>query len=895
MARRIGPNAPKINRRRTGIARALERGDAEIAPNGQPRRTRRGAPERMDDLADRVDGGYGRRPRAERRAGRTGQRSTRPGGQAGRTGLPERMDRAAGEVLEGTFLENRRKRRQRQGRARNREGLPERMDRAAGEVLEGTFLENRRRRRQAVTQQAQERPRVARTNRTNRSERTPARPSRRTRVDETNAKPKPKPETQPEAETPTPEQPKRDERFRRAIPDGDSPRHGDYADSADMRQRQSRFIARLNKEREANNKVIRDYQGDGQSLDVRIRQYERAYRDHDRVARDGNRSLDDRMTAAENRDIAIMLVADMREAEKNKRNGVNPSPPEQETAPQPPEAPSSRPPGRVDPIRQSRRLSLVPSDEREIGKQTGQQERMIANSLPTDNELAIQRLTQLRAAYKREEESYKAIHENRELSEEERRSAMRSEIIASRMGFTMEEMIRGRQLTETQRRERETRPLPVEPYESARNRRQGAPVTSESIEDPAERGRFDARVAEAEKDARKRAEAAVTRAAGDQEKLRELAAKAQRDLYAATVTNEGRDPRGNTPTSMSRRIESITDMSIARTEGEIYRAALQSAYELNGENRPTPERIAEIGAEARKEVKETLARRAKNLGKFLKTKYGDGTPPWLADDRVRVEDLRNMSDWEVNRWAAKIYELDEFTTPNGAVFKTEMNGITRSGSNISVTGSIFAKNPDTGDWVSVGSFNREIVPDDNKVYHASMGIYPTYAPENMREQIRNSGFTSIFNGHAITWLKGAGFEKSSVNAADDGPFVWARLGFRTDYINSIDGIHKKMREQLDNYRQGKRTIIANDRDAAKIEFLLNQRRTNNASDVQHNDFILALSNRDDDDQVVRNFFRGTKIYEDEKREERTGISEWWSFGGGNLNYTDEAFPDDPRR
>jgi hypothetical protein len=176
-----------------------------------------------------------------------------------------------------------------------------------------------------------------------------------------------------------------------------------------------------------------------------------------------------------------------------------------------------------------------------------------------------------------------------------------------------------------------------------------------------------------------------------------------------------------------------------------------------------------------------------------------------------------------------------------------------------------------------------------------MGIYPSYAPENMREQIRNSGFTSIFNGHAITWFKGAGFEKSGVSTADDGPFVWARLGFRTDIETSIDSIHKKMREQLDNYRQGSRTIIANDRDAAKIEFLLNQRRNNNASDVQHNDFILALSNRDDGNQVVRNFFRGIKIYEDEQRESRTGVSEWWTFGGGNLDYTDEAFPDDPRR
>lgn len=185
MTRRLARDLPDSGRRRTGRARAMARNPNVSTPQGAPQRTRLGLPERADRFADRVDGGYGRRPRAERRAGRVGERSSRPGGRTGRTGLPERMDRVAREVLEGTYLEERRKRvRARQGTGRSRDGIPERMDRTAREVLEGTYLENRRqRRRQSVRQQAQERPRVAARSRTRRTENAPERPSRRVRVE----------------------------------------------------------------------------------------------------------------------------------------------------------------------------------------------------------------------------------------------------------------------------------------------------------------------------------------------------------------------------------------------------------------------------------------------------------------------------------------------------------------------------------------------------------------------------------------------------------------------------------------------------------------------------------------------------------------------------------------
>lgn len=613
-----------------GAVRPKRRGSIPLA------RTRGGIPERMERLADRVDGGYGRRPRAERRAGQVGERRSRPGGQTGRLGLPERMERAAQDVLQGTYLENRRGRRgqvrERQGSARQRQGVPERMDRAAGEVLEGTFLSNRRRRRAASTQQAQERPRVAATPNRTRTERATQRPSRRTTIS-------------------VPENP--------------------------IQER----ATKLKKETEAPTPV--------------------------------------------------------------RRGTYRPS-----------------------------QLGLIP-DVQNINEED------------------------VRREYEKE--------------------------------------------------------------------------TRQKIDR-----------------ATKRANEQVRKAGGDQQKLRELASEANRRAERFRVIAEGTDLRGREEVPMEERIYAVPEMRAANEAAAILRTALEKEVSLNGIDRPSDERIAEMGKEAQKEVKSVLKKRAVKLGEFLKRKYGDGDPPWLAPNRVKAEDWdRLASSSEGRRRLEKFirdtYELDEFTTPSGLTFKTKVTGSGIQRGQTYIDGRIYVKHPDTGEFVDAGTFSRVLKPNNRSVYHDRLFIQPSRSlSEETRKAVRNSGFAGVFNGHAITWLKGAGFKEAGVSTAQDGPFVWPRLGFRTSSRSSVDAINEAMKTQLENYRTGKKTIIANDRDAAKIEYLLRLRKTTNA-DIQHNDFILALSNRDDKDQVVRNWFRTS----DRDNYERL-------FSGGDLVFSDDAFPDDPR-
>lgn len=867
-ARRIGsstgratPNTPGVRRGRSGLARAMARSGVDTAPAAAPRRNRRGTPERMDQLADRVDGGWGRRPRAERRAGRVGQRTSRPSGRTGRMGLPERMDRAANDVLEGTFLENRRKRpRKRQGGARNRAGRPERMDRTADEVLQGTFLENRRRRREAVTQQAQERPRVAATNRTRRTERTPQRPSRRTRAGEEQNTPTPKPKPKTPTTTPEPEESAADDRFVATALDGKSPSFTDLTDRREREKRISRFTERLRREW---NLDKRDLKGaDTPAIQRLISAYGRDARFHDAAARNANLSMDDRLDSAEKRDISLELQRRTKKFLADRK---------------------SRTPDR---------LTLTDDDQvairRRVDKKKGEL-NSLARGFPESLESRLKQANESR-------EVHKKIHENTSLEEGRRRNSAVMEESNRLIAKHIERLIQQRDERDSQRRNdpsiqtpdpTDAKPTTPGRFDSVniRNVYRGDDVSVDNILDENERARYRKDIEREVEKAQKRARRIASDAGDDQEKLRELASKARRDLARANTTRLGTDTRGAGDLPMSRRIEAIIDSNVASAESEIYVAALQKAYAVNGENRPTPERLAEMGREAQKEVKATLRKRAKNLGKFLTQKYGDEPAPWLAQDRVTRDTLRDLSSDQVRDWVAKVYEHDEIITPSGLVFRTRLNDSSstfRSGQ-ADIYGDIEVKDPRTGQWYRAGGFHRSLSDGSGRVSHHSMSISGGSVPDYMKVQIRNSGFTNMFNGHAITWLKGAGFESSGISAVDDGPFVWPRLGFRTSNPQAIEDIHDAMRIQLNDFRNGRGRLIANDRDAAKIEFLLNQPRRGTASDVQHTDFILALSNRDDEDQVVRNFFRSVPS---------SGYQATWS--SGDLEYTDRAFPDDPR-
>lgn len=726
MARRLTPDMPNVRgRRRSGVARAMARQTGTPA-TPQTGRGRRGIPERMDDFADTIDGGWGRRPRAERRAGATGRRTSRATSESPRTGLPERMDRAAREVLEGTFLENRRKRRrERRGTARNREGIPERMDRTATEVLEGTFLENRRRRRQAVTQQAQERPRVSSSGVVRRTQNGPKRPKRVVSL-----------QPQNDSVSFTPE--------RYEIDDlSGNEQDSIYSAVETWKQR------------------AESWKDEADTVRNRIREI-RADRDHARSVHLNQEQDED-----------IRKMAAVREYTAQMK------------------------------------LDLLSDWEDEILRRQGGGTR---------------------------------------ISEE--RNAMVGDYS----------------------------PVSAD-----------IPVFLSVVNNPAERRARERAIEERVAAAKVEANDLVKKHGKDQSKLRELTAQAGQQFAGASTINRASDARGRGQIPMETRLDAIADMEAAKAKEKIFKQALDAAIREQGINPPSDEQIEAMGLRARREFEEAIDSRNRRLGDAMRQMYGETSSPWKnyegLVDRIQ-DDVDNFDPYDdeddgarefhdavtedVQDFIRETYEI-EWESPSGITFRTEVTAVDDMyDGDQRVIGKIFARHTN-GTEYPAGYFERTLMPQQRQVSHDSMFVTPTGSmPRDLQENLRNSGFATVFNGHAITYLQSAGFRSSTVTAADDGPFVWPRLGFRTDRRQDIQDIRDEIDKQLVAYKRGKRSIISNDRDAEKIEFLLG------TPDAQHQDFILALSNRDAADQVVRNFFRNT-----------TG-----AFYEGELSYS--GMPADPR-
>jgi hypothetical protein len=884
-----------------------------------PKRGRRGAARSMDRLADRVEGSWGRSARAERRVGRVGQRVNKPNASERQNGIPERMDRAAREVLEGTFLENRRRRR---GSARNRPQVDERIDNPS-------IPKNRRQqRREAVVEQARTKPQVAVGERLRLTEQTPLIASRTSRVSLANEPEsklsltkKQKNEVDREisdeissiqSELSRSDDPFKDleeiiseyerdgrfskrisenedrplkerqqalarslaiegildylksqrsssnnSRFKQELPQGQSPSILHIAGADEQVKAQKLLDSRIEDELSAQRKEIQKRQDEQGYIARRISALETLADSYDEKSRDANRSMDDRfefsmLANITNRQLADFYDLRRRRAEDRMATGDFPYELTQD---------------QLQAI--YRRQGWAWNDIDDI------RTRIMEGSATVDY-LRSQRDMYAdfaregkRIAFNSNEDEFARIHGRIE--------QLTYEGVVERLDDLINDF--------------DTRRIPIsrrgQYSDEFRPWLQVVPNASHFLDDD-EREEFVNSVERAKAAGKRQAEAELVGIEDDPVKIRELAAKASQKALAeerkasTPPSSFTRDAESYQP-----RIESAIKLAGHQAELEVYKNALERHYAINGEDTPSPERVQELGEAAKDEFYDAFNRRSKRVGDYMTKRYGNGPAPWLSRDRMRADEILDL--WndpsgdgrdEVRDWIRNIYEIDDIETPNGMVFQTEVDEISSGyyGDDIFVSGRILALNPNptandgSDDYVLVGSFSRRVKPDDQAVEHATLFLTPEMAPESIKEKVKNSGFATIFNGHAITWLKGAGFDRSEVSAASDGPYVWPRLGFVEEDTFMHEELRKEIRNQLLRYRSGDSSIIANERDAAKIQYLLDRNQGT------HTDFILALSNRDDEDGVVKNWFTSTPA----------------AFHHGELSYSDWAFPDDPR-
>lgn len=258
----------------------------------------------------------------------------------------------------------------------------------------------------------------------------------------------------------------------------------------------------------------------------------------------------------------------------------------------------------------------------------------------------------------------------------------------------------------------------------------------------------------------------------------------------------------------------------------------------------------------------------KFLASYLNKRHGETAEPWRLDspdsENISKEELARLqrivvnAGWNqtpeseaarrrINDWVRAAYQHETVDVKGGKRMRILIpdNAISIERDKINFAADIQGYDEAANRWVTVGSSSRAIDPVAGSIYNGSQFIRDV--------QWKNSGWQTIYNPHAYLWARHAGFETVSVSAADEGPYVWGRMGFRDSSPNMGRQLHDGFKIMLDDYRAGRPSLIKSQDDADAIAYLLEEARRANfvtANSPGHADYIRAITIETDEDAAA---------------------------------------------
>ena len=171
----------------------------------------------------------------------------------------------------------------------------------------------------------------------------------------------------------------------------------------------------------------------------------------------------------------------------------------------------------------------------------------------------------------------------------------------------------------------------------------------------------------------------------------------------------------------------------------------------------------------------------------------------------------------------------------------------------------------------IGTSSRSISFGSGEVYQGSMFI--------SSKLDRGADIQTIYNQHAFLYLSKIGITKAKVNAADDGQYVWARVGFKRG-SGLGRGDLRALEAPLKFYEDfGPGGLISNDAEYARIKSILTQ--ASGGAKFSHQDIIFALDDPTGDKprmEYVKQWFKPNL-----------------GFPGGTLKFVDQKVGGTPPR
>ena len=101
------------------------------------------------------------------------------------------------------------------------------------------------------------------------------------------------------------------------------------------------------------------------------------------------------------------------------------------------------------------------------------------------------------------------------------------------------------------------------------------------------------------------------------------------------------------------------------------------------------------------------------------------------------------------------------------------------------------------------------------------------------ETDKGAGIATLYNQHAFHFLKKIGVTTAEVGPADDGEFVWAKVGFKPDNPLNVG----RFQSELDKYAKfGYSPLISSPEEYWRLKYLVEKRPPGT-----HQEFIFAVS------------------------------------------------------
>lgn len=247
---------------------------------------------------------------------------------------------------------------------------------------------------------------------------------------------------------------------------------------------------------------------------------------------------------------------------------------------------------------------------------------------------------------------------------------------------------------------------------------------------------------------------------------------------------------------------------------------------MNLDNTEVNQRRRALGPVAEQieaKISAQIEKRQDVLFNYLDEKYGSANEPY-AD--MTPEKWVALSPTAKKTYLKEAYSIGPIKGQNGRTYKSEAD-VSGAGPNYQISVRFHEIDSNGNNIAEVGESVRSIQLGSNKVYQSRLFI------TKRGETDKGAGIATLYNQHAFHFLQKIGVTKAEVGPADDGTFVWAKVGFKPNNPINV----RRFQSELDKYAKfGYSSLISSPEEYWRLKYLVEKQPPGT-----HQEFIFAVS------------------------------------------------------